>query len=86
MAQHKYTEKENEELKILSENLVYYRIKSKQTQKQVAEALGNEKENYGTIERGQKNVSYLLLSKIANVINTTPDKLIKPRKKKQPKS
>ena len=84
MAQNKYSDEENEELKILSDNISYYRKKSKKSQKAVAESIGYEKQNYRKIEKGKQNVSYFLLGKIARATNTTPDKLIENRKKKQP--
>lgn len=83
MGEKKYTNDDNEELKILAENIVYYRTKAGKTQKEVAHEAGIDKGNYQPYEHAKMNMQYLVLTKIAKALNITIDKLVKPRKKKK---
>ena len=48
------------------------------TQIEVADKACVDRNYIGMVERGERNPSYLSLIKIANGLNTTVDKLIKP--------
>lgn len=48
------------------------------TQIEVAQRAKVDRNYIGMVERGERNPSYLSLIKIANGLNTTVDKLIKP--------
>ena len=69
-------------LKSLGENIIDIRKEKKLTSKQIYDELDIDKSNYRRIERGETNVSILLLNRISKVISVPLEELIKGRKKR----
>lgn len=56
------------------------RKKTNLTQAEMASKLGISKQFYSQLERGERRLSYEMALAIANIFNTTPDKIFLPNR------
>jgi len=59
-------------LKIIGNNIRYYRQKAGLSQERLAELCGLHRTYVGAVERGERNVSALNIAKIADALKTEP--------------
>lgn len=66
-------------LKIIGDNIRYYRKKAGQSQEQLAELSHLHRTYIGSVERGERNISALNIAKIASALKVKPYVLLKAR-------
>ncbi len=59
----------------MNHELRHQRLEKGYTMQDLANRVGISKSYYSLIERGERRVSYELTFKIANILNTKPDKI-----------
>ncbi len=59
-------------LKIIGNNIKYYRQGARLSQERLAELCGLHRTYVGAVERGERNISALNIAKIADALNIEP--------------
>ncbi|MCK4427777.1 MAG: helix-turn-helix transcriptional regulator [candidate division Zixibacteria bacterium] len=66
-------------LKIIGDNIRYYRKKAGLSQEKLAELTGLHRTYIGSVERGERNISALNITKIAYALKVEPHVLLKEK-------
>lgn len=82
MAGKKYSDEDIEFLRIVSENIPYYRDLADKSQKDVADDIHWDEDNFRKVEKGKKLSNGLTYKKIAKSLKISVDKLFEERKNK----
>lgn len=63
-------------LKVIGKNIRSYRQKAALSQERLAELSGLHRTYVGAVERGERNISALNISKVANALRIKPNQLL----------